>query len=258
MCTRTRWLDNYPGCFSSVASNRIRSITSRSIVKSNSVPPFQLPHQVELRGVSDRHDCHDTGLHRIADDEICGIGNAAGHIQRDDAQAMRPHFFNRPRDLAAHHRACQHQQLDAWQAHYSTHCRGQLLFADEGDCVDRDTLAADVVAVSLADGAHRHLSDLRASAHDDDALAVDLGRRWRFLDTLDAGYGLEAIDGRLRPFVGNRDLEVNSGCRAARMDVDVRDVGAVVCEDCRQSGHHARTIEGGDEDGVRAHVLPKL
>jgi hypothetical protein len=32
----------------------------------------------------------------------------------------------------------------------------------------------------------------------------------------------------------------------------------VVREDCRQGGHHAGTIEGGDEDGVRAHVLPKL
>ena len=37
------------------------------------------------------------------------------------------------------------------------------------------------------------------------------------------------------------------------MNVDVRDVGVVIGKDLRQCGHHARAIEGCDEDGVRAH-----
>ena len=59
---------------------------------------------------------------------------------------------------------------------------GELLLADERNRVDRDPLAADVVTVGLGDRAERDLPDLRAAAHDDDALAVDLRERRRQLD----------------------------------------------------------------------------
>jgi uncharacterized protein (TIGR03435 family) len=58
---------------------RRRTAASGSDVRL--VAAFQLAHQVELRRVGDRHHGHHAGLHRIADDEIGGIGNAAGHVQ---------------------------------------------------------------------------------------------------------------------------------------------------------------------------------
>ena len=54
--------------------------------------------------------------------------------------------------------------------------------ADQGNRVDRDALAADVVTVRFGDGPERHLADLGPAAHDDDALAVNLGQRRRLLE----------------------------------------------------------------------------
>ena len=55
------------------------------------------------------------------------------------------------------------------------------MFADQRNRVDRDALAADVVSVRFGDRAERHLADLRAAAHDDDALAVDPLERFHHL-----------------------------------------------------------------------------
>ena len=68
---------------------------------------------------------------------------------------LRADLFDRRGDLAAHDRAGQHQQLDARQPRGGADRRGQLLLADQRNRVDRDALAADVVAVGLGDRAHR-------------------------------------------------------------------------------------------------------
>ena len=97
-----------------------------------------------------------------------------------------PHLLDRTGDVAAHDRPGEDEQPHARQPHDGSDGAGEFLLADERNRVDRDPLAADVVAVGLGDGAERHLADLRAAAHDDDALAVDLGERRRQLDARDA------------------------------------------------------------------------
>ena len=77
-------------------------------------------------------------------------------------------------DITAHQRAGEHQHLHARQSPGRAHRCGQLLLADQGNRVHGDALAADVVAIGLRDRPHRHLAHLRAAAHDDDALAVDV------------------------------------------------------------------------------------
>ena len=144
----------------------------------------------EARRVGHRHHRHHAGLHGIGDDEVGGVGDAAGHVQADHEQALRPHLAHGVLDLAAHQRAGQHERAGARQAGHGAHGFGQRLLADQRDGVDRDVLAADVVAVGLGDRADRHLADLRAAAHDDDPLAVDPLERRRHL---------EAADDRQRP-----------------------------------------------------------
>ena len=94
-------------------------------------------------------------------------------------QPLRAHFFDGPRDVAAHDRSGEHQQTHARQADHRADGAGERFLADERNGVDRDALAADVVAIGFRDRAERHLTDLRAAAHDDDPLAVNLreGRR---------------------------------------------------------------------------------
>ena len=70
-----------------------------------------------------------------------------------------------------------HQHAGPRQPGDRAHRGRQLVLSDERDRVDRDALPADVVAVCLADGTDRHLAHLRAAAHDDHALAVDLHQR---------------------------------------------------------------------------------
>ena len=78
-------------------------------------------------------------------------------------------------DLAAHDRAREHEQPGARQVGDGPHGGRDRLLADERDRVDGDPLAAQVVAVRLGHGAERDLGDLRPAAHDDHALAEDLG-----------------------------------------------------------------------------------
>ncbi len=58
--------------------------------------------------------------------------------------------------------------------HGGAHGGGERLYAFERNRIHRDVFAADVVAIRFADRTHSHLSHLRASADDDDALAVNL------------------------------------------------------------------------------------
>ena len=106
-------------------------------------------------------------------------------------------FLDRLRDVAAHDRAGQHQQPHARQPHDGADRARQRLLADQRNRVDRDALAADVVAIGFGDRAERDLPDLRAAAHDDDALAVDLRERRRQLDARHAGDLPQVVDDRL-------------------------------------------------------------
>ena len=109
-------------------------------------------------------------------------------------------------------------------------------------------LAADVVPIRFDDRAHRHLADLRAAAHDDDALAVHLPERLREVDAHDAGHVLhladDLIDGRLA-----RELEIDLRF-AMRLvdDVDVLDVRVVTREHLRHSEEHSGLVGESGQD----------
>ena len=67
----------------------------------------------ELGGFGDCHDGHDACLHRVADDEVRGIGDAAGHIQADHQETLGTDFADRDDDIAAHERPGQDEGADA-------------------------------------------------------------------------------------------------------------------------------------------------
>jgi hypothetical protein len=131
------------------------------------------------------------------------------------------------------------------------HGIGELLFAHERDGVDRDALAADVVAVGLGDGALRDHADLRAAADDDHALAVDgLKRRHRghvqhARHRLDVGEQAVMVK-------GPRDLELDLGGRpASRPARDVADVRAVPEDDFRYPVEDAGLVAALEEQPGR-------
>ena len=138
-------------------------------------------------------------------------------------------------DLAAHQRAGEHEQPNARQSHHRSNGAGELVFADQRNRVDRDPLAADVVPVGLGDGAERDLTDLRAAAHDDDPLAVDLGEGRRQRHVRHAGYLAELDDDRFDVRVDG-EFQVKLRLSIAMLDdVDVADIGLAVGEHFRHA-----------------------
>src|SRR5581483_4328324 len=117
-----------------------------------------------------------------------GLRDAAGHVETDHHQAGLADFANRGFNFAAHQRSCQDQSLRARQTRHGTDGIRQLLLADQGDGVDRDVLAPDIVAIGFGDRSDGNLPYLRATTHDDNALAVNLLKR---LDNLDALHDLQ-------------------------------------------------------------------
>jgi hypothetical protein len=97
------------------------------------------------------------------------------------------------------------------------------------------------VAVGLSDGAKRDLSDLRAAAHDDDPLAIDLGERRYLLERRDAIELLQLSEERLDRRI-DRELEVQLRPLADGMKVDVADVRVVIGKHFRHGRQHAGTI----------------
>ena len=169
----------------------------------------------------------------IGDHEVGDVGDAARHVQADHEQPLRPHFAHRALDVAAHDRAGEHQRRRARQPRHRAHRVGERLFADQRNGVDRDPLAADVVAVGFGDGAERDLADLRAAAHDDDALAVDGAQRGDALEVAHHRQRAQLIEhgGRI---VRRLDLEVDTVPALACVDVDGRDVTPVPRDDAGQ------------------------
>ena len=101
------------------------------------------------------------------------LGDRADHVQGDDRDADGPELVGRVADVAAHDRAGEDEQPGPRQVGDGADRGRDVRLADERDRVDADPLAAEVVAVGLADGAERDLGDLRAAADDDDPLAED-------------------------------------------------------------------------------------
>ena len=129
--------------------------------------------------------------------------------------------------------------------------RGQLVFADQGDRVDRDSLAPDVVPVGLGDGALRHHADLRAAADDDHALAVDALESRHEADLRDSLQTLQVGDQprRVRS-ADDLELELRMPGFAVSAAGHVGDVRSVPEDGLGQAVQHARLV-------ARRHQQPK-
>src|SRR5205807_8186411 len=100
-------------------------------------------------------------------------------------------FLDRSGDLAAHERAGQDERHRAGQPRHGAHRVGQVLLADDGNGVDTDLLATDVVAIGLSNRAERNLPHLRTTTDDNDAFAKDFEHA---RDTLDPAHHVEALE----------------------------------------------------------------
>src|SRR4029453_9333749 len=105
-----------------------------------------------------------------------------------------------------------------------------------------------------SDRTERRLPHLRAAAHDDDSLAVDLGERRRQLGEGHAGHLPQVLDDRLR-WRGTGEFEIDlRALIVAWIDVHSADVGLVVEEDSGQTEQDSRLIGDCGENGVRGHA----
>ena len=159
-------------------------------------------------------------------------------------------------DVAAHDRAGEDQQSGARQVGDGPDGGGDVLLADERDRVDADPLAAQVVAVGLADRAQRDLGDLCAAADDDHPLAEDAVQRARQVDAADVGQPGERRR-RSAVLVEPLDLELDLGRAAGRRRPADRGRGARIRAAGR--GDRARSTAGmtsGAIDDARAGSRP--
>ena len=136
------------------------------------------------------------------------------------------------------------------QARHGAHRVGQRLLPHQGNGIHRDALAADVVAIGLADGAHGHLADLGAAADDDDALAVDGQER---------GLQRDASHHRQRRELADQDTDVSpsvdldghgAAALVARQGLDARDVGPLAREHRRHARQDPWHVEALDQQRV--------
>ena len=153
----------------------------------------------------------------------------------------------------AHQRTGEHEQPDARKPDDRPDGRGERLLADEGNRVHRDVLAADVVAVGLGNGAERHLADLRAAPHDDDALAVHAREGRRLLGPLDAGDRADVLEQLPQVRLTDVELEVDLRDAAGDVQIHVRDVDLVIRNHLRQPEQHPGLVRHGHEHGVVLH-----
>src|SRR5215208_2873623 len=149
--------------------------------------PAPLAGYVEGGGIRDGHHCHDAALDGVCDHEVRHLGDAAGHVEGEDDDALLSDLAHGPCDFTAHQGPGEHQGDCPRQSRHGPCGGGYVLLTDERDGVHRDLLATDVVPVGLGHGAHHDLAHLGAAAHHDYPLAVDLAERRRPLDGGDAG-----------------------------------------------------------------------
>src|SRR4029079_9749494 len=127
--------------------------------------------EADRRVRADRHGGHRAGLDRIGHDQVDVVGDRSDHVQRDDRDPDFAQFLGGRRNVATHDRARQDEQPGARQVGDGPYRGRDIGLTDERDRVDRDALAAQVVAVGLAHGTQRDLGDLCAATDHDDPLA---------------------------------------------------------------------------------------
>ena len=136
-------------------------------------------------------------------------------------------------------------------------CRRDGRLAHEGNRIDRDALATDVVAVCLADRPQRHLADLSTAADHDDPLAIDLGKRRHLFEALRDLQRLEVLQQRLA--VGDQlNLQINPRATiGTRRNVGVANVRPVLPDHPGQLIQRARLVPDDDQHRhvVRGRVL---
>ncbi len=162
-----------------------------------------------------------------------GSLRGASHVQADDEHAFGAYFLDCFGNLAAHQRPRQDQGNRAGQAWHGADGVGQVLLADDGNRVDADFFAADVVPVGLGNGTQRDLTDLGAAANDDDAFAEHLEHARHPLDAVDDVEPFE-VTNQCVFVVDAVQLPEDGATVAALEDVHRVDVPAVAHDD---AGH---------------------
>jgi hypothetical protein len=102
------------------------------------------------------------------------------------------------------------------------------------------------------DGAERHLSHLRATAHDDDAFAVDVRKRRRLLDANHTAHGGDLAQQRVDRGVGGA-LDIDLRLRFDNVDVNVADVRALVGKHFRETKQHPGLVHQRRQNRVGSH-----
>ncbi len=184
------------------------------------------------------------------------FGNAAGHVQADHQQALRANFAHSLFDLSAHQSTGEHERTGSGQPRNGADGVGDGLLSYQWDGVDRDMLAADIVAVGFGYGADRDLAHLGAATDDDDSFPEDL---LKCLDDADIA------DDRRRQEVGTKaigiarhiDFEVDAGFRGPLLDdLDIGDVAVMTRDNAGQlvQDSGARRCNYDDANSLRHGV----
>ena len=96
-------------------------------------------------------------------------------------------------------------------------------------------LPADIVAVRFGDRANRHLPDLRASAHDDDPLAIDSLQALDYGDTVDNRQLLQ-VGCKLRKLGRQLNFKIDAGVRRPVVDDgDGNDIALMLRDHAREA-----------------------
>src|SRR5215210_7261564 len=135
------------------SSRAFRELTFHVAIRiAASVPPAALAGEIERGGVGDGHHGHRPGLDGIRDDEVDGVRDRTDHVECDDWDAVLAELPRGPRDVTAHDRAGEDEEVGTRQVGDGADGSRDRLLTDERNRVDADPLAAEVVSVGLAHG----------------------------------------------------------------------------------------------------------
>lgn len=163
----------------------------------------------------------------VANHEIGRVRNTADHIEGDHEHAVAlPDLSDGGGDFSSHQASSEDEDLRAGKASGRPNGVREAGFANEGDGIHANALAADVVSVGFADGSENDLGDLSATPDDDNALAEDGGERRVGLHFRHIGNGPDGFDEGI-DFGRAGDIELEIDLRTSR-ETDFLDVGARV------------------------------